>query len=49
MMYLWKVTVIMPLLLLVNCRSALAAKFIGQNWHDSLTIGALMNTRGLMN
>jgi Kef-type K+ transport system membrane component KefB len=28
--------------------SALAAKFIGQNWHDSLTIGALMNTRGLM-
>jgi Kef-type K+ transport system membrane component KefB len=26
----------------------LAAKFIGQNWHDSLTIGALMNTRGLM-
>ncbi|GAA4798174.1 cation:proton antiporter [Olivibacter ginsenosidimutans] len=28
--------------------SALAARFVGQNWHNSLTIGALMNTRGLM-
>ncbi len=28
--------------------SALAARFVGQNWKDSLTIGALMNTRGLM-
>ncbi|KMQ69470.1 transporter [Chryseobacterium sp. FH2] len=28
--------------------SALAAKFLGINWKDSLTIGALMNTRGLM-
>ncbi|MDM1073505.1 cation:proton antiporter [Empedobacter brevis] len=28
--------------------SAIAAKFVGQNWKDSLTIGALMNTRGLM-
>jgi len=28
--------------------SALAAKFVGQNWQDSLSIGALMNTRGLM-
>ena len=28
--------------------SALAAKLVGQNWKDSLTIGALMNTRGLM-
>jgi len=28
--------------------SALAAKFVGQGWKDSLTIGALMNTRGLM-
>jgi hypothetical protein len=26
----------------------LAAKFVGQSWRDSLTIGALMNTRGLM-
>lgn len=28
--------------------SALAARFVGQSWKDSLTIGALMNTRGLM-
>lgn len=28
--------------------SSLAARFVGQNWHQSLTIGALMNTRGLM-
>jgi Kef-type K+ transport system membrane component KefB len=28
--------------------SAVTAKFVGQNWRDSLTIGALMNTRGLM-
>ena len=28
--------------------SALAARFVGQNWRDSLTIGALMNTRGLV-
>ena len=28
--------------------SALAAKIVGQSWKDSLTIGALMNTRGLM-
>ncbi len=28
--------------------SAIAAKFVGQNWRDSLIIGALMNTRGLM-
>jgi len=26
----------------------LAARFVGQNWKDSLIIGALMNTRGLM-
>ncbi|HEX8460227.1 MAG TPA: cation:proton antiporter [Segetibacter sp.] len=28
--------------------SVVAAKFVGQSWHDSLSIGALMNTRGLM-
>lgn len=28
--------------------SALAARFIGQSWRDSLYIGALMNTRGLV-
>lgn len=28
--------------------SAVAAKFVGQSWKESLSIGALMNTRGLM-
>lgn len=28
--------------------SAFAARFVGQSWKDSLSIGALMNTRGLM-
>ncbi|AOP36633.1 transporter [Leptospira tipperaryensis] len=28
--------------------SSIAAKLVGQNWKDSLSIGALMNTRGLM-
>jgi len=28
--------------------SALAAEFVGQSWRESLSIGALMNTRGLM-
>lgn len=28
--------------------SALAARFVGQSWKDSLMVGALMNTRGLM-
>jgi len=28
--------------------SALAAKMVGQTWKDSLSIGVLMNTRGLM-
>ncbi|MCZ8154716.1 MAG: cation:proton antiporter [Leptospira sp.] len=28
--------------------SAIAARISGSNWEDSLTIGALMNTRGLM-
>jgi Kef-type K+ transport system membrane component KefB len=28
--------------------SALTARIIGRTWKDSLSIGALMNTRGLM-
>jgi len=28
--------------------STIAAKVVGQSWKDSLSIGALMNTRGLM-
>ena len=48
--YLWKVTgaIIMVAVVGKFFGSALAAKFVGQNWKDSLTIGALMNTRGLM-
>ncbi|MFB0909583.1 MAG: cation:proton antiporter, partial [Flavobacterium sp.] len=48
--YLWKVTGAIILVAVVGkfLGSALAAKFVGQNWKDSLTIGALMNTRGLM-
>ncbi len=47
---LWEITGLIVLLAIVGkfVGSALAAKFVGQNWKDSLTIGALMNTRGLM-
>ncbi len=48
--YLWQVTGFIILVAVVGkfIGSALAAKFVGQSWRDSLTIGALMNTRGLM-
>lgn len=48
--FLWKVTGIIILVAVVGkfFGSALAAKFVGQSWRDSFTIGALMNTRGLM-
>jgi hypothetical protein len=48
--YLWQITGVIVLVAVVGkfLGSALAARFVGQNWQDSLTIGALMNTRGLM-
>ena len=48
--YLWKVTGCIILIAVVGkfFGSALAAKFVGQTWRESWTIGALMNTRGLM-
>ena len=48
--YLWKVTGLIIMVAVVGkfFGSALAAKFVGQSWRNSLTIGALMNTRGLM-
>nr|WP_315146226.1 cation:proton antiporter [uncultured Flavobacterium sp.] len=48
--FLWRVTGWIILVAVIGkfFGSALAAKFVGQNWRDSLTIGALMNTRGLM-
>jgi Kef-type K+ transport system membrane component KefB len=47
---MWQITGIVIVVAVVGkfLGSALAAKFVGQNWRDSLTIGALMNTRGLM-
>ena len=48
--YLLKITGFIILVAVIGkfLGSALAAKFVGQSWRDSLTIGALMNTRGLM-
>lgn len=48
--YLWKVTGFIILVAVIGkfLGSALAAKFVGQSWRNSLVIGALMNTRGLM-
>jgi Kef-type K+ transport system membrane component KefB len=45
--YLWKVTGAIILVAVVGkfLGSAVAAKFVGQNWKDSLTM-VLMNTRG---
>lgn len=48
--YLWKVTGLIILVAVLGkfVGSALTARFVKQSWKDSLTIGALMNTRGLM-
>jgi len=48
--YLWKVCGLIILVAVTGkfVGSALAARVVGQSWKDSLTIGALMNTRGLM-
>ena len=49
-LYLWKITGLVVLVAVIGkfLGSALAAKFVRQSWRDSLSIGALMNTRGLM-
>ncbi len=48
--YLWKITGLIIMVAITGkfMGSAIASKIMGQNWRDSLTIGALMNTRGLM-
>lgn len=47
---LWMTTLLIILVAVIGkfAGSALAARFVGQSWKDSLSIGALMNTRGLM-
>ncbi|SFS79336.1 cation:proton antiporter [Sphingobacterium wenxiniae] len=47
---LWQICALVIVIAVVGkfIGSAISAKFVGQNWHSSLTIGALMNTRGLM-
>lgn len=49
-LYLWKVTGLIILIAIAGkfVGTALTSRIIGQTWRDSLTIGALMNTRGLM-
>ena len=48
--YLWQVCALVCLVALAGklIGSAVAARFIGQSWRESLIIGALLNTRGLM-
>lgn len=48
--YLWQTCIVVILVAVTGkfLGSALAARFIGQSWRESLSIGALMNTRGLM-
>ncbi|MHA4843505.1 cation:proton antiporter domain-containing protein [Flavitalea antarctica] len=48
--YLWKICFAIIAVAVIGkfLGSALAARFVGQNWRDSLAIGALMNCRGLM-
>jgi hypothetical protein len=49
-LFLWKITgwVILTAVAGKFAGSALSLKFVGQNWRNSLIIGTLMNTRGLM-
>ena len=48
--HLWKITGVIILVAVAGkfFGSAIAAKFVGHSWKDSLSIGTLMNTRGLM-
>lgn len=47
---LWELTGLVILVAIIGkfIGSALASKFVGQSWKDSLIMGTLMNTRGLM-
>jgi Kef-type K+ transport system membrane component KefB len=48
--YLWMICGVIILVAVTGkfAGSTIAARFVGQNWKNSLTIGALMNTRGLV-
>jgi Kef-type K+ transport system membrane component KefB len=48
--YIWEATGLIILVAVVGkfLGSTLAARYVKLNWRDSLTVGALMNTRGLM-
>ncbi|MCF0050843.1 cation:proton antiporter [Dyadobacter sp. LJ53] len=48
--YLWEITGLIILAAVTGkfIGSAVAARFVNQSWRDSLIIGSLMNTRGLM-
>jgi Kef-type K+ transport system membrane component KefB len=48
--HLWKITGLIILVAVAGkfFGSAFAAKFVGHSWKDSLSIGTLMNTKGLM-
>lgn len=48
--YLWQITALIIFVAVLGkfAGSTLAARYVGQTWKDSLSIGALMNTRGLM-
>ncbi|GGB80879.1 cation:proton antiporter [Dyadobacter sediminis] len=49
-LYLWQVTGLIIAAAVTGkfAGSAIAARFVKQSWRDSLIIGSLMNTRGLM-
>lgn len=48
--YLWTICGLIILVAIIGkfCGGAFSARILGESWHDSLSIGALMNTRGLM-
>jgi Kef-type K+ transport system membrane component KefB len=48
--HLWEITFLIIIVAVLGkfVGSAISLKFVGQKWRESLMIGALMNTRGLM-
>lgn len=48
--HLWWITAVLIGFAVVGkfAGSAISARIVGENWRDSLSLGALMNTRGLM-